>query len=226
MLIRWKDPNRGNILPRNLIEVAEETGLILPIGRWLLKAAMLKLVEWQKDYPELKLSVNISPRQFYSRSFSMELENLLEETGVNASGIYLEITESCLFNDQEFAIEEIERLNRLGFSIALDDFGTGYSSLGYLDSFKADVLKIDQVFTEGLDNEGKKRDIIKSIVSIGQELGMDIIFEGIEEPDQLRKAYNLGCRVFQGFLLSRPLPEEQFRKFMENSKDNFIKFPH
>jgi len=225
VLIRWKDPNRGTVLPRNLIEVAEETGLILPIGRWLLKASMMKLSEWQKVYSSLKLSINISPRQFFSDSFSGELKELVERAGVDPHDIFLEITESCLFNDQELASEEIKVLHEIGFNISLDDFGTGYSSLGYLDRFHADVLKIDRIFTDGLDEEGKKRDIIKSIVRIGQELDMEVVFEGIETKNQLEKAYELGCRTFQGFLISHPLPVEDFQEFLENTKDKFIAFP-
>ena len=198
VLIRWKDPNRGSVLPRNLIEVAEETGLILPIGKWLLKASMLKLVQWQKEFFDLKLSINISPRQFFSNNFSEELEELLKSTGADPNDIFLEITESCLFSDYEYASEEIEKLSELGFNISLDDFGTGYSSLGYLNKFKADVLKIDKIFTDGLTEEGKKRDLIKTIVRIGHELNMDIVFEGIEEIAQLKEAYKLGCRTFQG----------------------------
>ncbi len=225
VLIRWKDPNRGSVLPRNLIEVAEETGLILPIGRWLLKAAMLKLVEWKRDFYNLKLSINISPRQFFSFSFSDELKNLIRTTGVDPTDIFLEITESALFSDQQYAIEEIKILSDMGFRIALDDFGTGYSSLGYLNQFKADVLKIDRIFTEGLTEEGKKRELIKSIVQIGRELQMDIIFEGIEKFDQLEKAYELGCRIFQGFLFSKPLSIEKFEEFMNSCRENFIPFP-
>ena len=225
VLIRWKDPNRGSVLPRNLIEVAEETGLILPIGRWLLKASMLKLVEWKRDFYDLKLSINISPRQFFSNNFSDELEELIRTTGVKPSDIYLEITETCLFNDQEYASEEIDKLSKLGFNISLDDFGTGYSSLGYLNKFKADVLKIDKIFTEGLTEEGKKRELIKSIVRIGNELGMDVVFEGIEELSQLEKAYELGCRTFQGFLFSQPLPLEEFEEFLNGCRDKFLLFP-
>ncbi len=224
VLIRWKDPHRGSVLPRNLIEVAEDTGLILPIGRWLLKAAMLKLYEWKRDFFDIKLSINISPRQFYSSSFSDELDRLVKETKINPAHIYLEITETCLFNNQEYASNEIERLSNMGFKIALDDFGTGYSSLGYLNSFKADVLKIDRVFVEGLTEDGRKRELIKSIVQIGRELEMDVIFEGIEKVEQLKEAYKLGCRSFQGFLFSRPLSIDLFEKFMDNCKNNFVAF--
>ena len=225
VLIRWKDPYRGSVLPRNLIEVAEETGLILPIGRWLLKASMMKLVEWKRDFYNLKLSINISPRQFYNSRFTDELEELIVLSGVNPEDIYLEITESCLFNDKDYAIKEIEKLSRLGFRISLDDFGTGYSSLGYLNRFNVDVLKIDRIFTEGLKEEGKKRELIKSIVSIGKELDMDVVFEGIEDIQQLQKAYQLGCRTFQGYFFSRPLSIEAFEDFMNGCRDNFITFP-
>ena len=225
VLIRWQDPYRGSVLPQNLIEVAEETGLIMPIGRWLLKAAMQRLSKLKEQYKDLKLSINISPRQFFSSGFSENLKRIALESGVEPSDIYLEITETCLFNDQQQAVDEIEHLNEMGFRISLDDFGTGYSSLGYLNKFKADVLKIDRVFTEGLRNEGKKRDVIKSIVQIGQELGMDIVFEGIEDKFQLKKAFELGCRTFQGFLFSRPLPFDDFMGYLEQGNGNFIPFP-
>lgn len=223
VLIRWHDPNRGSVLPQNLIEVAEETGLILPIGRWLLESAMEQLVNWRKIYPSLELSINISPRQFFNSNFSEELKHIVEATGVDPTSIYLEITETCLFDDQEKAVEEIDILSRMGFNISLDDFGTGYSSLGYLNKFKADVLKIDRIFTDGLESEGKKRDVIKSILRMGKELGMDIIFEGIENKPQMEKAFELGCRTFQGFLLSRPLSKEDFVKFLSSSRDGVIK---
>ncbi|MDC7228228.1 MAG: bifunctional diguanylate cyclase/phosphodiesterase [Spirochaetales bacterium] len=225
VLIRWKDPNRGSVLPRNLIEVAEETGLILPIGRWLLKASMMKLSEWRREYFNLKLSINISPRQFFNRGFTEELRVILNETGVRADDIYLEITESCLFNDQDYASEEIKKLSDMGFKITLDDFGTGYSSLGYLNKFKTDTVKIDKIFIEGLSEEGKKRELIKSIVKIGHELDLDVVFEGIEELEQLKEAYSLGCRTFQGYFFSRPLPVEEFEQFMNGCKENYIAFP-
>ena len=224
VLIRWHDPNRGSVLPQNLIEVAEETGLILPIGRWLLESAMKMLVGWQHSYPELELSVNISPRQFFNSNFSEDLLSIVQSTGVDPSSIYLEITETCLFDDQDKAVEEIESLSDIGFNISLDDFGTGYSSLGYLNKFKADVLKIDRVFTEGLQNEGKKRDVIKSILRIGKELGMDIVFEGIESTPQLEKAFELGCRTFQGFLFSKPLSKDDFISFLEKSREGVVPF--
>ena len=224
VLIRWYDPNRGSILPQNLIEVAEETGLILPIGRWLLESAMETLVGWQESYPELELSINISPRQFFNSNFSEELMRIVETTGIDPTSVYLEITETCLFDDQEKAVEEIDSLSRIGFKISLDDFGTGYSSLGYLNKFKADVLKIDRIFTDGLQHEGKKRDVITSILRIGKELGMDIVFEGIESKQQLEKAFELGCRTFQGFLLNKPISKDDFITFLEKSQDNLIPF--
>ncbi|MBI9108294.1 MAG: bifunctional diguanylate cyclase/phosphodiesterase [Spirochaetales bacterium] len=224
VLLRWHDSNRGSVLPRNLIEVAEETGLILPIGRWLLESAMETLVGWQVRYPDLELSVNISPRQFFNNNFSEDLMDIVKSTGIDPSSVYLEITETCLFDDQDQAIEEIDQLNKIGFKISLDDFGTGYSSLGYLNKFKADVLKIDRVFTDGLEHEGKKRDVITSILRIGKELDMDIVFEGIENELQLKKAFDLGCRTFQGFLLSRPLPQDVFIAFLDKSRDGLIPF--
>ena len=224
VLIRWNDPNRGSMLPQNLIEVAEQTGLIMPIGRWLLKASMAKLAEWKKQYSELKLSINISPRQFFSYNFSEELKEIVDDSGIEPSDIFLEITETCLFNDQEHAVNEIETLNGMGFGIALDDFGTGYSSLGYLNKFKTDILKIDRVFTEGLMHEGKKRDVIKSIVNIGMKLGLDIVFEGIEDVHHLEQAHKLGCRTFQGFLFSKPLDASGFEAFLSKSSDKFIPY--
>ncbi len=222
VLIRWCDENRGSHLPQNLIEVAEETGLILPIGRWLIKSAMEQLREWQEKFPNLQLSINISPRQFFHKRFAEDLSELLNETGANSSDIFLEITETCLFDDQDHAVNEIERLNDMGFRISLDDFGTGYSSLGYLNRFRAQVLKIDKVFTEGLQAEGKKRDVIQSIVRIGKELNMDVVFEGIENLNQLKSAIKLGCSTFQGYLFSRPLKMEDFYSFLNNTSDGII----
>lgn len=224
VLIRWHDINRGSLLPQNLIEVAEETGLIIPIGRWLIESAMKQLVIWQKTFSDLQLSINISPRQFFNSNFSEELKDLAEQTRVNPSDIFLEITESCLFDDEKKAVEEIEDLNKTGFRISLDDFGTGYSSLGYLNRFKTDVLKIDKVFTEGLLEEGKKRDVIKSIVRIAEEWKMDVVFEGIESLNQLEKAYELGCRTFQGYLFSKPLDSEGFTSFMNSNSSEIIPF--
>ena len=224
VLIRWNDPNRGTVLPQNMIEVAEETGLILPIGRWMLEAAMSELVEWKAEFPDLKISINISPRQFFNSNFSEELASIVENTGVEPSDVYLEITETCLFDDQQKAVDEIDSLSGYGFRISLDDFGTGYSSLGYLNKFKADVLKIDRIFTEGLEHEGKKRDVITSILRIGKELGMDIVFEGIESRPQLEKAFELGCRTFQGFLLSKPLQKKDFEEFMRTAGSGLIPF--
>jgi EAL domain-containing protein (putative c-di-GMP-specific phosphodiesterase class I) len=185
---------------------------------------MEMLVNWQHDYPELELSINISPRQFFNSNFSEDLMKIVESTGVNPSSIYLEITETCLFDDQDKAVNEIDSLSEMGFNISLDDFGTGYSSLGYLNKFKANVLKIDRVFTDGLQNEGKKRDVITSILRIGKELGMDIVFEGIEHKPQLEKAFELGCRTFQGFLLSKPLSKEDFIRFLEDTREGFIPY--
>ena len=210
-LVRWNHPERGLVSPGQFIPLAEDTGLILPIGEWVLRTACLQAAQW----PDLVVAVNLSPVQFKSRDLVETVSQVLEETGLAAHRLELEITESVLLHDSASALLVLERLKATGVRIAMDDFGTGYSSLGYLNSFPFDKIKIDQSFIRDLDAE-KSNAIVRSVVSLGQSLKMITTAEGVETEGQADFLRQVGCEQVQGYLYSRPLPAEQLTPLLLN----------
>ncbi|WP_442598827.1 EAL domain-containing protein [Neobacillus sp. D3-1R] len=209
-LIRWNHPELGSIPPNRFIPVAEETGLIVPIGEWVIKTACEQNVIWQNNgWPSLVISVNLSIRQFFQANLISMVCRILEETGLDPQYLELEITESMTMN-VEMAIGIIQELKQLGVKVAIDDFGTGYSSLNYLKRLTIDRLKIDQSFVQDIAKDSNDRDIVTTIITMGHNLKMKVIAEGVETEEQLQFLRTHGCDEVQGYLFSKPLSAEDF----------------
>jgi diguanylate cyclase (GGDEF)-like protein/PAS domain S-box-containing protein len=206
-LLRWHHPERGLVGPADFIGVAEESGLIVPIGRWVVTEACRQVARWQRDTGlALRLSVNISARQLQAPRLAEHVARTLRTSGLPAEDLVLEITESMLVDDAERTIAKLHLLRELGVRLAVDDFGTGYSSLNYLRRLPVDVLKIDRSFVTGIGTESELTALTGAIVGIGRDLGLDTVAEGIEEIAQLDALRAMGCALGQGFLYARPLP--------------------
>jgi len=210
-LVRWNHPHRGIIPPARFIPLAEETGLILPIGRFVMSEACRQLRSWQRTIPEaagLSVSVNVSCRQFVKDGLVEHVTAVLAETGLDPACLKLEITESVLMHDTQRTAQELGRLKALGIKIAIDDFGTGYSSLAYLRQLPIDHLKIDRSFISGREHAGESQKIVASIISLARSLGLTVIAEGVECADQLERLRLADCDKAQGFMFSRPVDKE------------------
>jgi EAL domain-containing protein (putative c-di-GMP-specific phosphodiesterase class I) len=208
-LARWQHPTEGLVTPDRFIGIAERTGLIQPIGRWVLHEACRQAMLWRSRYPDhrdLSMSVNISAKQFQSDDLIDDVTNALTETGLPPHFLELEMTESVLFEHSENNVAQLARLKALGVRLAIDDFGTGYSSLAYLHRFSVDVLKIDRTFIAQITEAGGDVELVRSILQIGQSLHMVTIAEGIETEEQNTLVTAMGCELGQGFLFARPLP--------------------
>ena len=210
-LVRWDHPVRGLVPPVRFIPLAEETGLILPLGRFVISEACRQLRDWQLAMPEagaLSVSVNVSCRQFVKDGLVEHVSGVLAETGLDPACLKLEITESVLMHDAQHTAGELNRLKALGIKIAIDDFGTGYSSLSYLRQLPIDHLKIDRSFISGDDCNGESQEIVKSIIALARSLGLTVIAEGVEHQDQLDKLRFADCDKAQGFMFSRPVDKD------------------
>jgi EAL domain-containing protein (putative c-di-GMP-specific phosphodiesterase class I) len=208
-LARWDHPRRGLLSPTEFISLAEETGLILPIGRWVLAEACSQARAWQDRYPgdpPLLMSVNLSVRQFQHPELVEEVAQILRETGLAAGSLKLEITESVVMEDADANTITLRRLEALGVRLEIDDFGTGYSSLGYLKRFPVDVLKIDRSFVAGLGRDPEDTAIVRAVISLAHTLGLAVTAEGVETAEQLAHLREMGCELGQGYLFSEPLP--------------------
>ena len=216
-LIRWNHPERGLVPPMDFIPVAEESGLILPIGDWGLSEACRQIQKWCLHNPahhSLRVCVNLSARQFAREGLADHVEALLRQSGVSSRQLGLEMTESSLIPDISTALEVLGSLRRLGVTLLMDDFGTGYSSLSYLHSFPIDVLKIDRSFVGRMTEGDQPLQIVRTIIELARVLGMDVVAEGIETCEQYSLLRDLGCRFGQGFLFSRPLPVEAITRLL------------
>ena len=209
-LVRWRHPVRGLVSPAEFIPVAEASGLILPLGRWILETACAQLVRWaaHASTQGLSIAVNLSARQFRQSSFVAEVQTILQATGANPERLELELTESQLIDDLGDVIEKMDALKAMGVRFALDDFGTGYSSLNVLKRLPLDQLKIDQSFVHDLLLDGSSASIVRAIVTLGDSLHLQVIAEGVETPEQRDALVALGCHHFQGYLFGRPTPVE------------------
>jgi EAL domain-containing protein (putative c-di-GMP-specific phosphodiesterase class I) len=213
-LIRWRHPQKGFLGPDTFIPLAEETGLILPLGKWLIYQCARRLAAWDEEgWGELGISVNLSARQFRSQDAADILASALASTGLAGDRLTVELTETSLFEDPEAAKQTLERFSALGVKISVDDFGTGYSSLSHLHRFPLDEIKIDRLFIEHLDSNHQDKIIVSSLISIAKGLGLTLVAEGVERPEALRMLWDLGCRGFQGFLISKALTPEDFIAF-------------
>ena len=223
-LVRWRHPTRGIIHPDEFIPAAEETGLILPLGRWILNESCRRMREWQEQYHQassLVINVNLSCKQFLQADLADIVSGTLNETGLSPHCLKLEITESYLIENSENAVNIMNCLRDLGVGLSLDDFGTGYSSLSYLHRLPLTSLKIDRSFISRMTDSGENSEIVRTIIRLAQNLRMVVIAEGIETPDQLLKLKALNCGFGQGFLFSRPLEADQAGEFI---KENLLEF--
>ena len=210
-LLRWQTDTRGLLLPADFLTAAEETGLVVPIGKWVLREACRQMSEWHRCYPTtppLDISVNVSARQIVEPDFADIVQDVLAETGLDPCTLLLEITESTMLQQVEQVVSTLERIRRLGVRICIDDFGTGYSSLGYLQNLPVDILKIDQGFVQRMRSGGQGCELVGTILQMGRDLGLGVIAEGIESEDQRDNLKALHCDLGQGFTFSTPLDRE------------------
>ena len=218
-LVRWQHPTRGMILPGEFIPLSEQTGLIIEIGEFVLRSACAQVAKWSRlpHAAELVLSVNVSPRELVRPGFVDRVAAILADTGLPGGRLKLEITESATL-EGEAAIAALRGLQQLGARISIDDFGTGYSSLGYFRDMPIDGLKIDRAFIDGLGSEREDTAIVTAAIAFGRALEVEITGEGIETPEQLARLRELGCRLGQGFLFSRPVPASEMRKILNRER--------
>jgi diguanylate cyclase (GGDEF)-like protein len=211
-LVRWEHPELGLVRPSEFISVAEDTGLIVDIGRWVLKETCAQVRLWQDRFPSessLQANVNLSARQFHQPDLAGDIAEVLEESDLDPQNLELEITETVAMEDARATLVILGDLKSLGVGLAIDDFGTGYSSLAYLKRFSVDTLKIDRLFVAGLGESAEDEVIVTAMIGLARDLGLRAIPEGVETFEQLQRLRELGCDVAQGFYFSRPLPTEE-----------------
>lgn len=224
-LIRWNHPSKGVLLPSTFIPLAEETGLILPLGKWLIYQVARHLQSWKEaGKGAIPVSVNLSARQFHSEEIPEILASALSASKLDPGQLTVELTETSLFEDPNLTSVILERFSALGIRVSVDDFGTGYSSLSHLHRFPLDEIKIDRLFTEHIDINRQDRIIVRSLVAIAKGLGLTLVAEGVEKPEALEILWEMGCRGFQGFLIAEPMPPEDFVDFCDKLAFNKMTF--
>jgi EAL domain-containing protein (putative c-di-GMP-specific phosphodiesterase class I) len=211
-LLRWRHPKRGLVSPLQFIPLAEDTGLILPIGLWVLETACAQIKAWEANplACELQLAVNVSARQFHQPDFVEQVRAVLKKTGADPARLKLELTESVVLNNINDAVVKMRDLKEVGVRFSMDDFGTGYSSLSYLTQLPLDQLKIDLSFVHNIGIKPTDAVIVQTIISMGNSLGMEVIAEGVETEAQRDFLERNGCHAYQGYLFSKPVPIEEF----------------
>jgi diguanylate cyclase (GGDEF)-like protein len=218
-LLRWNHSNKGLITPDKFIPVAEETGLIVGIGEWVLHSACQAAVAWNanREIP-LCIAVNLSTRQFIRNDLVAMVQRILQETACEPRWIKLEITESLLLEDSTEVAAMLDTFNRMGHAISIDDFGTGYSALSYLNRFPVSQIKIDRSFVQGIPYDNDKTELVKVMISIAQVLNMELVAEGVETHEQAACLFANGCVIVQGYLFGKPMPYASFEKFMADGE--------
>jgi EAL domain-containing protein (putative c-di-GMP-specific phosphodiesterase class I) len=218
-LARWRHPTRGLVMPDLFIPLAEETGLIGPIGHWILGEACRQTRLWQEKYPRtppIGISVNVSTRQLAQADVAEQVQRVLVETGLDPKSLTLEITESALMQNLKASAAAIKRLHDMAVHLHIDDFGTGYSSLSYLHSFPVDTLKVDRSFVSRMNGQPQQAEIVRAIVALAQNLGMGVTAEGVETREQADALRDLHCTSAQGFLFSQPLPADEAERLLSD----------
>ena len=222
VLVRWNHPELGVISPGKFIPLAEETGLIVPLGEWILRESCRQTVEWQnKGFPPLILSVNVSVRQMEDAKFIDKVKRILHETGLDPKWLEFEITESVLANVRSM-IPIIKELRELGIHISVDDFGTGYSSLAYIKELPIDTLKIDRSFVRDIHMNKESKEIAKAIINLANSIGLNVIAEGVEQQEHVDALSKDGCILGQGYYYSRPLKVDAFEGYMASNNISWV----
>ena len=223
-LLRWTHPERGPISPAKFVPIAEEAGLIIPLGDWVLQAACSQLKDWQGGpLDDLGIAINLSAKQFYQNDVDQQIIKALETHGINKRRLELELTEGALMHDVDETIAMLHRLKAAGFYIAVDDFGTGYSSLSYLKKFPIDALKIDRSFVQEIGCHGDDQSICRAIIALAHGLGMKVIAEGVETREQLQYLKLLDCEEIQGFLFAKPMTAMELVPFITRHRSKHVK---
>ena len=220
-LVRWMHPTRGLVPPLDFIPLAEQTGLILPLGKWVLETAAIQAKKWQLEHPmtpPLRVGVNLSARQLQDDGLIGVIDEVLVRTGLEPSSLILEVTESVLMRDTQSTMEVLRDIKRLNVQIAVDDFGTGYSSLSYLKHFPVDVIKIDKSFVDGIEHGSEDAKLVRAIIQLGESLGLKTVAEGIETRAQLEELRRLGCKEGQGFYVARPLDQKMMDLVLDKTR--------
>jgi EAL domain-containing protein (putative c-di-GMP-specific phosphodiesterase class I) len=218
-LLRWNHPELGLILPDEFIRITEETGIIVPVGRWVLKTACTQTKRWHDmGFSDLFVAVNLSARQLQESDFEQMVIEIIDESGLPPEHLKLEVTESSVIQNPEVCIAKMKTLRARGITFSIDDFGTGYSSLSYLKRFPIDSLKIDRSFISDAMNNKGDQEIIKTIIAMAHNLDIDAVAEGVETQDQKDFLASHGCNSMQGFLFAHPVPVDQFKNLLERQK--------
>ncbi|HEV7886220.1 MAG TPA: EAL domain-containing protein, partial [Acidimicrobiales bacterium] len=210
-LVRWQHPDGGLLTPDVFVPLAEDAGLIVPLGRWVIEEACRQLAEWRdagSHLGQVRVSINLSARQFADAGLLDTVRYVLRTFNLPGSAVGFEITESVLMEEAEVAAETLRRLKALGVHLAIDDFGTGYSSLSYLQLFPVDTVKIDRSFITHMVDDRANHVIVAAVIGLARALGMDVVAEGVECPAQVEQLRSLGCEIVQGYLFGRPQPPE------------------
>jgi EAL domain-containing protein (putative c-di-GMP-specific phosphodiesterase class I) len=224
-LIRWHHPQKGTISPDRFIPLAEETGLIIPIGNWVIYSVAAQIRQWKDRGVDIgPVSVNISPRQFHSDTFLHSVRTAMKNNRLSSDSFRFEITETNIAQDPEAMVRTMWELHEEGVYFYIDDFGTGYSSLSYVHQMPVKKIKIDKSFVLNLSDKGREQTIVRTIIAMGKELGLGLVAEGVEKIEHLNYLLSSGVRSFQGYLFSRPMPADRFedyiiqRKYLKNSE--------
>ncbi len=215
-LLRWHHPVRGTVPPSEMIPIAESSGLIVPVGRWVLDQACMWITTWRRTIPDLRVAVNVSVHQLREPGFAADVAAAMARVDLPPAALILEVTESALIADHDGTIETLETLQTFGIDISLDDFGTGYSSLSYIHMLPLDILKIDQSFVSG--GQGRQSDqVVRTVIELGKAYGLDVVAEGIEDAAQLQRLVEEGCKFGQGYFLGRPMIPEVLIEKLEHA---------
>ena len=216
-LIRWNHPTRGLIFPDEFIEVAESTGIILDIGKWVIQESVMQVQEWNKlGYSDLKVAVNLSAKQFQDSDLVPFIISTIKKHAINPKQLEFEITETLSMTNIEATLRILKELKSIGVSIAIDDFGTGYSSLSYLKRFPLNILKIDKSFVIDMVNDKEDSVIVQTIITMAHSLGFTTVAEGVETREHVDILNSLGCDELQGYHYSKPIPRDEFTQFLQN----------
>jgi EAL domain-containing protein (putative c-di-GMP-specific phosphodiesterase class I) len=213
-LLRWNSRELGPVQPKEFIPIAEETGSIVPIGKWVLETACAQLARWRRQEDlDLRLSVNVSPRQFVLSDAAKTVTDALDESGLGPHALELEITESLMLGEDDRAARALQDLKSIGMTLALDDFGTGYSSLNFVTRFPVDVLKIDRSIASEVEGDPAAVTVVSAIIAIANDLALQVVAEGVDSMGQVRRLRELGCDEIQGFVVSKALAAKDFLEF-------------